>query len=341
MGTPPKVAQLAERLQAYLDHKGIDGLAPSGNVSVKGLGLYEKQGLSSAMYLLKISIAGGPIEDLMLRLYVNDGKKALREFKILRLLHSRDLPVPRVYDVEGSGKVLGRPFMIMEKIKGTPANGEHDVVDAAALPLVKIHGIDLGELEGAIEKKGEYPLWEFNDLKAMIILSMFLTLRLPMTFARYWKYMRDLELESKSLRPSLSLIHGDYGLDNVVYSYGRAYVVDWESAEIAEPTFDVAYACNMLGFGDELARRPEGKLSNAFLEAYRRQGGTTRELEFYKRLAALKLLILIEILKFPGLMLLLIKGLSIIIKNSEARLLFSKLRGYLLGVLEERRGQTQ
>lgn len=338
MGYPKKDAQLVERLQAYMAHKGLDGLAPSGSVFVKDLGLYEKQGLSSKMYLLKVSTAGGPIEDLMLRLYGNDGKKALREFKILQFLRSKDLPVPRSYDVEGSGKVLGRPFMIMEKIRETPAEGEHDIVDAAALSLVKVHSIGLGELKGIVERKGEYPIWEFNDLKAMIILSMFLTFRLPITYAKYWKIVKGLELESKSLRPSLGLIHGDYGLDNVVYSYGKAYVVDWESAEIAEPTYDVAYACNMLGFGDDLAMRPEGRLSNAFLEAYRRHGGTTRDLEFYKRLAALKLLILIEILTFPGLMLLFIRGLSRIVKNSEARLLFGKLREYLLGILEGRWG---
>ena len=337
MGNPPKGAQLAGRLQAYLGLKGLDGIAPSGDVLVKSLGLYEKQGLSSAMYLLKIGIADGSSEDLLLRLYVNDGKRALREFKILRFLRSKDLPVPRIYDVEGSGKVLGKPFMIMEKIREIPAKGEHDVVDAAALSLVKVHSIDTRELEGILEKKGEYPLWEFSDLKAMIIVSMFLTLRLPMTFTKYWKYAKGLELEGKYLKPSLSLIHGDYGLDNIVYSYDRAYVVDWESAEIAEPTFDVAYACNMLDFGDKLAGRSESKLSDAFLESYRKYGGTTRDLEFYKRLAALKLLLLIEIITFPGLMLLLVGGLRKIIKNFEVRLFFGKLREHLLGVLEGQR----
>jgi hypothetical protein len=195
-------------------------------------------------------------------------------------------------------------------------------------------------LEGVLEKKGEYPLWEFSDLKAMIVVSMFLTLRLPTTFAKYWKYVKGLELESKSLKPSLSLIHGDYGLDNVVYSYGRAYVVDWESAEIAEPTFDVAYACNMLDFGDKLAGRSKSKLSDMFLEAYRRHGGTTRDLEFYKRLAALKVLVLIEILTFPGLMLLLVGGLRKIMKNLEVRLLFSKLGEYLRRIGKATRTNT-
>jgi len=337
LGNPPKGAQLVGRLQAYLNLKGLNGLARSGCVSVKGLSLYEKQGLSSAMYLLRIGIADGPGEDLLLRLYVNDGKKALREFKILRFLRSRGLPVPRVYAVEGSGKVLSRPFMIMEKISEIPAKGKRDVVDAAAMSLVKVHSIDVGELEGIIERRGEYPLWELRDLKAMMILSMFLTLKPPVTFAKYWKYAKGLELEGKSLKPSLSLIHGDYGLDNVVYSYGGAYVVDWENVEIAEPTFDVAYACNMLDFDDKLAGRSESRLSDAFLNAYRKYGGTTRDLEFYKRLAALKLLLLIEILTFPGLMLLLVGGLGKIMKNSEVRLLFGKLREHLLGVLEGRR----
>lgn len=329
-----KSTKLAESLQVYLGSRGLEGLAPAGGISVKSLGLYEKQGLSSAMYLLKVSTEGGAIEELMLRLFVNDGKKALREFNVLRLLRSKNLPVPRVYAVEQSGKVLGKPFLIMEKIKETPAKEEREVIDAAARSLVEVHMLEPRELKGILERKGDYPLFELGDLKAMLVVSMFLTLRFPTAFSKYWKYVKSLEKESRSVSATLRLIHGDYGLDNVVYSGGKAYVVDWESAEIADPTFDVAYACNMLEFGDKLAGRSKNKLSDMFLEAYRRYGGTTRDLEFYKKLAALKLLLMIEILIFPGLMSIFIGGLRKIMKNSEARILFGKLREHLLGVLE-------
>ncbi|MGQ9514844.1 MAG: phosphotransferase family protein [Thermoproteota archaeon] len=325
-----------ERLQAYLCLKGLRDLAPCGRFSLKSFNLYEKQGMSNTMYLLKISITDGTIKELMLRLYVNDGRKALREYKIMRILREKNLPVPKVYAVEESGKVLGKPFIIMERIVETSAKEEYEIIDAAALSLVKIHSLEIDDLERVLKKKSEYPLCEFRDLKAMIIISMFLTFKLPMFFTKYWKYVKDLEVESKYVNATLRLIHGDYGLDNVVYSNSRAYVVDWESADIADPTFDVAYVCNMLEFVDKLAGRFENKLSDIFLEAYRRHGGITRNLDFYKRLAALKELILIEILTFPGLMLLFIGGLRRFLKNTGARLLFKKLREHLLEILAER-----
>ncbi|MBO3803480.1 MAG: phosphotransferase [Candidatus Brockarchaeota archaeon] len=336
MGRRSKSARLVEKLQAYLESRGLDGLIPAGRVSVKSLSLYEKQGLSNEMYLVKIGTAGGGAKDLMLRLYAGDGKKALREYKLLKLLGRKNLPVPKVYAVEVSGKILGKPFLIMEKVEETPPREEREAMDAAAMSLVEVHKLEPVELEGILERKGAYPLSEFNDLKAMLVVLAFSTHRILGSFPKYWKQVKMLEVEGRSVSSTPRLVHGDYGLDNVVHKEGKAYVVDWESAEIAEPTLDVAYTCNMLGFGDELAGRRENKLSDSFLEAYRRHGGTTRDLDFYKRLAALKLLLMIEILGFPSLFSIFVGRLRKTMKKPEVRLLFGKLREYLLCALEDK-----
>lgn len=59
-------------------------------------------------------------------------------------------------------------------------------------------------------------------------------------------------IKDKAFRGRPFLIHGDFNFDNVVYSGGKAYIVDWESAEVAEPTFDVAYVCNFLDFWERV-----------------------------------------------------------------------------------------
>ncbi|MEM3026316.1 MAG: hypothetical protein QXP19_02245, partial [Thermoproteota archaeon] len=87
---------LLQRLQSYLNQVGLEGLAPPGSVKVKSLTLHEKQGLSNKTYLLKVEDNTGTLDTLILRLYTGDGKAA-KEFRLLKLLRSRGLPVPSVY----------------------------------------------------------------------------------------------------------------------------------------------------------------------------------------------------------------------------------------------------
>jgi len=329
----PKEGKYAEELQAYLISVGIEGLAPHGSIRIKDLRPYERQGLSNKIYLLRIEIDHELADDLILRLYGGDGDKASREFRIMRFLRSRELPVPMAYVLECSGKVLGKPFIIMERIRHIAANNVYETIEAAARSLVQIHDLDPSELTSIIKPKGYYPQREFNGLKAIILISAFSTLRLPIAYLKYWGYANDLK--DRPVEPRLRLIHGDYGFDNIIYAAGRAYVVDWESADIGDPTFDVAYAYNFLDFDDEMAGRHEEKLSDRFLESYRRYGGTIRELHFYRRLAALKVLVLLDAIIYNGLISLLGGGARRFAKSAQAKLFLKKLRAYLLGLLDE------
>jgi aminoglycoside phosphotransferase (APT) family kinase protein len=326
----PKEAELAAKLQAYLAPPGIDGLIPSNGLRIRDLSLYEKQGLSNRTYLLSVEAIDGSTKDLMLKLCNGGSKKAYKEFKILNLLRGKNLLVPKAYVLEPSGKVLGKPFVIMERIINTVA--KDGSVDAAARSLAEIHGLGPKELEGILEPKGDYPKREFGGLKALIGVCAFSTLRLPMAYMNYWGYVNSLQRSSVEGR--LRLIHGDFSLDNTIYSNGKSYVVDWEGAEVAEPTFDVAYAYNFFEFDDESVGRSGDRLSERFLRAYKRFGGTPRDMKFYRRLAAIKLLILIDALTYPGLISALVGGFSSF-KGTEAKIFLRRFRTYLLNVINE------
>ncbi|MEM2598920.1 MAG: phosphotransferase [Thermoproteota archaeon] len=322
---------LLQRLQSYLNQVGLEGLAPPGSVKVKSLTLHEKQGLSNKTYLLKVEDNTGTLDTLILRLYTGDGKAA-KEFRLLKLLRSRGLPVPSVYAFDESKKALGKPFIIMEMIRQTQPEDEQRLLEAAARSLAEIHAVKPSWLRGVLENKGSYPGRELDGIRLLAATMIFSTIGPPDILVRCLRHANLLKgrmMEGRAL-----LIHGDYGLDNIVYSGGRAYVVDWESAEIAEPTFDVAYVCNFLGFLERIQAKPEGKLSEAFLKNYEKHGGVVRQLELYRRLAALKIILLLEVLRTRNLFSLL-TGLHARFRSLEGENWVEGFRRYLFEILGE------
>ncbi|MBO3755318.1 MAG: phosphotransferase, partial [Candidatus Brockarchaeota archaeon] len=157
------------------------------------------------------------------------------------------------------------------------------------------------------------------------------TLKNPMVFADLFNHAR--KLEDSRVEARLRLIHGDYGFDNIVYSSDKAYVIDWESAEIAEPTFDVAYTFNFLNFDDKISGRTGQKLSEAFLDSYERYGGSIINFQFYRRLAALKLLAMLEAVSQPGLIALIAREFRRRTKAKDAKRFLKTFKEHLRSIL--------
>ncbi len=325
-------SKLASRLEDYLNSIELKELTP-GYVKVLELKLYEKQGLSNTMYLLKVEFEDGSNRELILRAYSGDGKKAFKEFKILSILHSKGVPVPRVYTVDKSGEVLGKPFMIMEKIQQSHISDGYEFIDAMVRSLVGIHSVTPSEVGDVLKVKKDYPMGDLKEVKALMVISMLTTLGKPWVFARLFNYAK--KLEDCQVEARLRLIHGDYGFDNVVYSSGKAYVIDWESAEIAEPTFDVAYAFNFLDFEDKMSGRKSQKLSEAFVDSYEKHGGSIVDFQFYRSLAALKLLAILEAVSQPGLIALIAREFRRRTKTEDAKRFLETFKKYLRSVLNK------
>lgn len=329
-GAGTEYFKLASRLQDYLNSIGLKELT-SGYVKIVELKLYEKQGLSNTIYLLKVEAEDGFTGELILRVYPGNGKKAFKEFKILSILHGKGVPVPRVYGFDDSGEVLGKPFIIMERIQQSPVVDYYEFIDAAAKSLVGIHSITLSEVGDFLKAKKDYPMGDVKEVKALTIISMLTTLENPMVFA--WLFNRAKKLEEDRVEARLKLIHGDYGFDNIVYSNGEAYVIDWEGAEIAEPTFDVAYAFNFLDFEDRMSGRTSQKLSEAFIDSYEKHGGSIVDFQYYRKLAALKLLAILEAVSHPGLIALIAREFRRRTKTEDAKRFLGIFKKYLKSVL--------
>ncbi|MEM1607126.1 MAG: aminoglycoside phosphotransferase family protein [Candidatus Bathyarchaeia archaeon] len=322
-------SKLLSKLQDYLN--STDFRETIGYVKALNLKFYERQGLSNAIYLLKIETDNGFIKEFILKVYQHDGKKALKEHRILSVLYKKGVPVPKVYAFNRSGDVLGKPFTIMEKIQQVSTVNEYVLIDAAAESLTKIHSVAPSEVGDIIKAKRNYPLCDLKEIKALAFISMLTTLGKPAVFTELFNRAR--KLEGTRAVAELKLTHGDYSLDNILYSNGKAYVIDWESADAAEPTFDVAYTFNILDFNDEISGRTGQKLSETFIESYEKFGGVLTDFQFYRRMAALKLLTILEAASRPGLIASIFGNLEKRTKSKDAKLFLESFRKYLRRIL--------
>lgn len=244
----------------------------------------------------------------------------LREHTVLSALEGTDAPTPDTVLACDDEEVLGKPFYLMEKVEGhvirdevpdtfdAPEHRERigeELVDA----LADIHNVDVDAVglrdwapgEGYLERQVERWTQQLN-------------LTQPNTEdVRDVPELRDVAAwldEHVPETPTITLVQGDYKLDNVVYAPDPPpdlqAVLDWEMATLGDPLADLGW---MLSFWfepddemeDLLSIYPtftarEGFPSRADLvERYEnRTGVTVRNLTWYRVLAVFKLATLLE-----------------------------------------------
>ena len=173
-----------------------------------------------------------------------------RESRVLSALWPTDVPVPQVLATTSDADVVGAPFYVMALVEGTvyrdPAQTTELAVtqrdqlsDSLVTVLAAIHAVDLdrtglrdfGKPDGYLERQvrrwsGQWEASRTRDLPAMDDL------------------IRALDAQ----RPTggeVTLVHGDYRLDNTLVSHDRgrpvvAAVVDWELSTLGDPLADLA-----------------------------------------------------------------------------------------------------
>lgn len=175
-----------------------------------------------------------------------------REFRVMRALADTNVPVPRMLHLSAEDSPIGRMFYLMDYVSGRifwdPALPEaadaaerRAVYDAMNDTLAKLHGVDLAAVGLAdFGKPGSY---------------------FERQLSRWTSQYRASETESnadmdaliawleKHLPPDdgqISLVHGDYRLDNMIFAPDRPEVVallDWELSTLGHPIADLAYQC--------------------------------------------------------------------------------------------------
>lgn len=238
----------------------------------------------------------------------------LREFRILQSL--RGVRAPRPVLACEDPAVIGAPFYLMEFIDGFvvgeelppeladgPLQARRDVGEELVATLVEIHLLDwraaglggMARATGYIDRQLRRwsSQWEINRTRPIPALE------------RLGHLLHSGKPESEHL----TLVHGDYKLDNLIFSRTPKprclAVVDWEMAAIGDPLADLGYllafwlqpgeaAVGPLALGRASAEpgfHTRAELRDRYVEL---TGWAASDLRWYEALALWKLAILLE-----------------------------------------------
>jgi aminoglycoside phosphotransferase (APT) family kinase protein len=177
-----------------------------------------------------------------------------REFRVTKALLQTPVPVAKPLLLCEDDNVIGSMFYVMEYLDGRifwdPALPEQDNAERSAIyaqmcsVLAAMHSVDVNAVGlGDYGKPGSYferqiGRWtqqyrasETETIEAMDTLIDWLPQNLPVDDGR------------------VSLAHGDYRLDNLIFHKTEpriVAVVDWELSTLGHPFADIAYQCMQL-----------------------------------------------------------------------------------------------
>lgn len=168
----------------------------------------------------------------------------------MKALGGTDVPVPEVLALCLDDAVIGTPFYVMRYVRGRmfmnprcpdmSSKERSAIYNEMARVMAAIHSVDLekagltsyGPMKGYIQRQvtrwaSQYEKTKTHEIAAMDKVARWLT-----------------ELTPK--QEEISLIHGDFRLDNMIWHPTEARVLavlDWELSTIGNPYSDVAYNC--------------------------------------------------------------------------------------------------
>jgi len=175
-----------------------------------------------------------------------------REYRVLAALADTDVPVARVYHLCEDPEVIGSMFYIMEFCDGNVhwASSLEDVssnqqrakmYDEMSRVMAAIHSVDL-EKVGLSDygRPGNYFQRQYDRWSAQYKASELKPIP-EMNQVIEWLGNNIPEDDGK-----VSLVHGDYRLDNLMFSADNERVIavlDWELSTLGHPYADLAYQC--------------------------------------------------------------------------------------------------
>lgn len=178
-----------------------------------------------------------------------------REFKVYQALADTAVPVPKVYHLCEDRDIIGSMFYVMDLCDGRifwdaalPELGanetraqayEHMNSVLAAIHSVDIEKVglsDFGKPGNYFERQigrwtTQYKASEIKPIPAMDQLMQWLQNNMPADDGR------------------VSLVHGDFRLDNMIFSPNEPKIIavlDWELSTLGHPFADLAYQCMQL-----------------------------------------------------------------------------------------------
>ena len=177
-----------------------------------------------------------------------------REYRVIAALAGTDVPVPKVFHLCEDRGVIGSLFYVMEFCDGRifweaplPEVGKAErsaIYDEMNRVMAELHQVNVDEIglgdfgkpgnyfERQFERwSGQYRASEMQRIDAMEKLMHWLSENLPAEDGR------------------VSLVHGDYRLDNMIFDSTEPKIIallDWELSTLGHPFADVGYQCMQL-----------------------------------------------------------------------------------------------
>jgi len=281
-------------LQAWL----AEQIPEADEVIVEGLDKVE-MGHSAEMFTVTMTAVTDGVEqrdDIVVRLRppepgLLEPYDLQRQFDVMRGLEGSEVRAPRALWIETSGDVLGRPFLVMNRLDGdvyeqnpipTEIEAEpgrirrmcEDMIDQyAAVHLVDLESTGLGALgDGRDFVTRELDHWESEMQRVR---------RGPLPAME--RLLAELRRHQPDPSPLVTLVHGDPKPGNVGFVGDRVSAVfDWELATVGDPFTDVGYLELMWAMPAGVTSRPTAPTVDEFVARYEdRTGFTCEDREWY------------------------------------------------------------
>jgi len=177
-----------------------------------------------------------------------------REYRVMKALQDTDVPVPKMLHLSEEDSPIGRMFYVMEYVDGRilwdPAlteipeddNAQRSAIyDSMNKVLAALHNVNVESVGlGDYGKPGNYFERQLSRWKSQYEMSEVDRIEEMHTLIKW------LEGHMPADDGVVSLVHGDYRLDNMIFGKDHTDVLailDWELSTLGHPLADLAYQC--------------------------------------------------------------------------------------------------
>lgn len=177
-----------------------------------------------------------------------------REFKVMQGLAGTDVPVPHMYALCEDESVIGRAFYIMEfkagrvlwdqSLPGMTPQQRGAIYDEMNRVMAALHTVDVTR-QGLADygKPGNYFERQIGRWSKQYVASVTQPID-EMDKLIAWLPM-NMPASAKD-DSKVSIVHGDYRMDNLMFAADAPHVVavlDWELSTLGHPLADFSYHC--------------------------------------------------------------------------------------------------